>query len=778
MLSEIDLDNLSIISYVKKGEVFDILHIKYKDNEYLLKKLNQNYDDANYMFNNELVSLRTFDNQFIIKIVDFSIQKYYALLLEYVKGRTLRDIVQNDFNSLDGTKKQIICICILDALTSIHEKKYCLMDLNPDSIFITDDFIPKLVDFSQCVYELSPIMQYGILEWLAPELIEFDSVASSLCDIYSFGMLMSYLYTGIYPFSGMNEAKIIYKKVNKTKPSLPSVNETNKKLIFLIEQCMQYNLEYRPKAGQVLAKMASCETVFPGTDVEAVSEFVKKYSITIPSMNFKFTKLVETKKIVNEPHPGLLEGFDNIPLFKKGLVILPTLKDINYLKTFVSLLVPIFTEWNHVLLKDIIDSVSALLIIHHELYPTCFECNIHDLIQFRDGPELVSALKLIIQFINFDDSRCSNVIKKQLGNLININLKYTLKIFSVISNIGIYNTNCCRELQYFCIETMLEHRDVFLENYLLSYLLILYSYYNFSEDHEYNEEIVKIAQEVITTCEDNESLLHTLNFLACNQISINISHEKVLHFAQIPDLSKGLYYYILELSYDLIDEPFLLILIDNSKTDKNASALLLHYSDQESHANIIMKHVTEWSKFLLPTSSMTAMLVVSLLRYKECREVLSNDLESCVNIFMNILTLEEAFYIPDIFRILKITSAEFVYRLNSRNFFSDYIDIITLYPANFLVKGIFFLEKLININPDIDISKALFITDKLLSLDQHQKWINYIITILIMIGSTKPGLLAIGHLYGKELATITNIAREVDDPQTNFLISVLSGILN
>ena len=187
------------------------------------------------MFKNEAyTTMRLIDHDNIVKVIEFTqYEGQYLLIMEYVKGVTLRDFVKKTFEKLSIPVSFFIVQKTLEALQYIHQIRgpsgellgLVHKDVNPKNILISTEGGVKLTDFG-IAFKIKDV--FGKIQYMPPEVLT-KGEWSPKGDIFCAGLVLYELLTGEQALKG--DTKEIQKKISKgdfPPPSSknPYINET------------------------------------------------------------------------------------------------------------------------------------------------------------------------------------------------------------------------------------------------------------------------------------------------------------------------------------------------------------------------------------------------------------------------------------------------------------------------------------------------------------------------------------------------------------------------
>ena len=146
------------------------------------------------------------------------------IVMEYVAGRTLRDIIREGRKILPERALEISS-GVLSALDYSHRAGIIHRDIKPGNVMLTPSGDVKVMDFgiARAISDASSTMTQtaavvGTAQYLSPEQARGETV-DSRSDVYSAGCLLYELLTGRPPFVGDSPVAVAYQHVRE--PAVP-----------------------------------------------------------------------------------------------------------------------------------------------------------------------------------------------------------------------------------------------------------------------------------------------------------------------------------------------------------------------------------------------------------------------------------------------------------------------------------------------------------------------------------------------------------------------------
>ena len=210
-----------------------LMHDQVVEERLILKFLNPNVSSDEEMmkrFVHELRYSRKITHRNVIRIYDFlHLQGSYAISMEYFPSHTLSAEIP-DNKPMDFKKALRFSYDMATGMSVAHQAGVIHRDLKPANILVNDEGLLKIVDFGVAAAATSGGTELtktgyviGSPKYMAPEQILGKKVDET-ADIYSIGVIMYEMMTGIPPYSRGDHMSVMYQHVQGKAKGCQDVN--------------------------------------------------------------------------------------------------------------------------------------------------------------------------------------------------------------------------------------------------------------------------------------------------------------------------------------------------------------------------------------------------------------------------------------------------------------------------------------------------------------------------------------------------------------------------
>jgi serine/threonine protein kinase len=198
------------------------------------------------------------------------------IVMEYVEGQTLRDILRGAENGRKILPERALSITadVLAALDYSHRSGIIHRDIKPANVMLTPSGQVKVMDFgiARAIADTSSAMTQtaaviGTAQYLSPEQARGETV-DARSDIYSTGCLLYELLTGRPPFIGDSPVSVAYQHVREEARPPSQLNpDVSQAIDNIVAKSLAKRVEDRYQSAGDMRK--DIERVLAGQAVDA-----------------------------------------------------------------------------------------------------------------------------------------------------------------------------------------------------------------------------------------------------------------------------------------------------------------------------------------------------------------------------------------------------------------------------------------------------------------------------------------------------------------------------
>uniref|UniRef100_A0A2P2K5Z4 non-specific serine/threonine protein kinase n=1 Tax=Rhizophora mucronata TaxID=61149 RepID=A0A2P2K5Z4_RHIMU len=213
-------------------------------------------------FQQEVMMLATLKHPNIVRFIGACRKPMvWCIVTEYAKGGSVRQFLNK--RQMGAVPLKLAVKQALDVargMAYVHGLGLIHRDLKSDNLLIFGNKSIKIADFGVARIEVQTegmTPETGTYRWMAPEMIQHRPYTQKV-DVYSFGIVLWELVTGIVPFHNMTAVQAAFAVVNRgARPTIP--NDCLPVLSEIMTRCWDTNPGMRPPFVEVVKMLEVAE---------------------------------------------------------------------------------------------------------------------------------------------------------------------------------------------------------------------------------------------------------------------------------------------------------------------------------------------------------------------------------------------------------------------------------------------------------------------------------------------------------------------------------------
>ncbi|MGA1460507.1 MAG: Stk1 family PASTA domain-containing Ser/Thr kinase [Ilumatobacteraceae bacterium] len=264
-------------------------------------------------FRREAQAAANLNHPNIVAVYDWGkLNNTYYIAMEYVNGRTLADILKQS-GTLTPMQVCDVMSEVASALISAHQNGVIHRDIKPGNILVSTTGQVKVADFGiaralgagveQGLTQTGAVM--GTATYFSPEQAQGAST-DQRSDIYSLGVVMYEMLSGVPPFTGENAVAIAYKQVHeRAMPLDQRLTSAPPEVAAIVAKCMEKSPDDRySSAEEVRDELRRFVEGMPVLAVSAKKE-AERATQVVPQTDVNATTVISTQDAATELLPKI-----------------------------------------------------------------------------------------------------------------------------------------------------------------------------------------------------------------------------------------------------------------------------------------------------------------------------------------------------------------------------------------------------------------------------------------------------------------------------------------
>ncbi len=229
-------------------------------------------EDAKRRFTHEAKAASAIDSPYIGTVyeIDETPDGQIFIAMAYYEGKTLKEMLES--GALRVEEAIDIAMQVAQGLAEAHARDIIHRDIKPSNILVTKDGVAKIIDFG--LAKLSGATKVtktgettGTAAYMSPEQAKGEEV-DHRTDIFSLGIVLYEMLTGVYPFKGEYEAAVLHSIITDEPEPLDVRNpDLPEPLQGIIDKTLEKDPDSRcQSAAELLNALRDIKQIISGRD--------------------------------------------------------------------------------------------------------------------------------------------------------------------------------------------------------------------------------------------------------------------------------------------------------------------------------------------------------------------------------------------------------------------------------------------------------------------------------------------------------------------------------
>jgi hypothetical protein len=266
---EIEPREITFHEKIASGAFGDLFRGSYCGQDVAIKVLRGVQDDSVQFqeFLQEVAIMRKVRHRNVVQFIGACTRKpHLCIIFEFMRGGSVYDFIRRH-GHLRIVAVLRIAVEVCRGMEYLHKRKIVHRDLKAANLLLDEHGTVKIADFGVArVLDGAGVMtaETGTYRWMSPEVIEHKPY-NEKADVFSFGVVLWELLTGLVPYSDMTPLQAAVGVVQKgLRPPIPQ--NCPPPLADLMRLCWQRDPAVRPSFEAMKGKLEELYEVYKAQD--------------------------------------------------------------------------------------------------------------------------------------------------------------------------------------------------------------------------------------------------------------------------------------------------------------------------------------------------------------------------------------------------------------------------------------------------------------------------------------------------------------------------------
>ncbi len=238
------------------GTVYLARSLMRNNSKVAIKQMDLNAQPRKELIVNEILVMKDSQHKNIVNFLEaFLKNQELWVVMEFMEGGSLTDVIENNDNSLEEDQISSICFEVTKGLKFLHNKKIIHRDIKSDNVLLDLKGNVKITDFGFCAkltaQKNKRATMVGTPYWMAPEVVKTKEYDEKV-DVWSLGIMTIEMIEGEPPYLNEEPLKALFLIATNGTPKLKNPEKLSISIKKFLSICLCVDVKYRASTDELL----------------------------------------------------------------------------------------------------------------------------------------------------------------------------------------------------------------------------------------------------------------------------------------------------------------------------------------------------------------------------------------------------------------------------------------------------------------------------------------------------------------------------------------------